>query len=134
LLINSGGQTYVRITELDSFVEYVRKGAIISSITSNSVTAEGRQSTRTFEPEEGLTEEVYQRLASDDLLFETLESLAWCVIRNVLLKRGLTEVQIRQAQRLVPEGTITDLVEANSFEVVSHALEAKVRSATRKRR
>ncbi len=121
-------------TELDRFAEYVRNGAIITMVTAHSVTAEGGESTRTYEPREGLTEEVYHRLASDDLLFETQESLAWSVIENLLRKKGLTGVQIGQARRLVPEGVITAMVNRKSFEVVAVALFNEATKTPRKKR
>lgn len=116
-------------TELDRFVEYVRDGAIITSVTAHSVTAEGGESTRTYEPREGLTEEVYHRLTSDDLILDTAEALAWGVIENLLLKRGISRAQIQQARRRVAKRSVTHLVEASTFEVVVNILATEVTKA-----
>jgi hypothetical protein len=132
-------------TELDLFAEYVMNGAIVTMVTSHSVTAEGSESTRTYAPREGLTKEVYRRLAADDLMPEMLEELAWGVIGNLLSKKGLSAAQIRQARRRITEKiqkarrrkidvAITDLVERNSFEEIVDAIYEEAVKAPKKKR
>jgi hypothetical protein len=132
-------------TEIHLFAEYVMNGAIVTMVTSHSVTAEGSESTRTYAPREGLTEEVYRRLAADDLMPEMLEELAWGVIGNLLSKKGLSAAQIRQARRRITEKiqkarrrktdlAITDLVELNSFDVIVDAIYDEAVKAPKKKR
>ena len=59
-------------TELDHFAEYVKNEAVITHVMALSVTAEGAESTRTYEPKGGLTEGDYHRLSYDDLSREAL--------------------------------------------------------------
>ena len=96
-------------TELDRFAEYVTNGAIITLVTARSVTTRSRESTRTYKPSDGLTEEVYHRLTSKDLIFDTAEELAWGVIENLLLRRGISRDQIQQARRLLSKRSLTAL-------------------------
>jgi hypothetical protein len=121
-------------SELDRFAEYVRNGANITRVTANSVTAEGGESARSYEPREGLTEEDYQRLADDDLSFDMQEKLAWSVIENLLRKKGLTEGQIGKARHRVSKASISELVIQNSFEVVANAFYKDVKRAHNKKR
>ena len=121
-------------TELDHFAEFVRNGAIITDVSAHSVTAEGYETTRSYKPREGLTEEVYERLVSDDLVIDTQEELAWGVIENLLRKKGLTAEQIGQARRRVSEAWISDLVDESSFEVVANALCTDVKKAPKRKR
>jgi hypothetical protein len=104
-------------TELDRFAEYVENEAIITIVTADSVTAEGADSTRTYNSPGGLTEEVYVRLAYDDL---SREALAWGVIENLLRMKSLSAGQIRHARRLLPD--ILELVDQYEFEVVADEL------------
>jgi hypothetical protein len=106
-------------TELDHFAAYIDSGAIITLVTAHSITAEGGESTRSYEPREGLTEEVYCRLACDDL---SRTMLAWGVIENLLRRKGLNGRQIAYAKRLVPEEVLPALVEYHSFGIVAEAL------------
>ena len=64
------------LTELVGFAEYVDSAAIITRVTAHLFTAEDGESTRTYEPREGLTEEDYRRLAYDVLSREALACLA----------------------------------------------------------
>ncbi len=104
-------------TELDRFAEYVENEAIITIVTADSVTAEGADSTRTYNPPGGLTEDVYVRLAYDDL---SREALAWGVIENLLRMKSLSAGQIRHARRLLPD--ILELVDQYEFETVADEL------------
>jgi len=106
-------------TDIDHFADYIESGAIITRVTAYSVTAERGESTRTYEPREGLAEEHYHRLASDDL---SRTMLAWGVIENLLRRRGLTEAQIAYAKPSVPEEVLPVLGEYHSFEIVAEAL------------
>jgi hypothetical protein len=116
-------------TELDRFAEYVKNEAAITSVTAHSVTAEGAESTRTYEPRGGLTEEVYHCLAYDDL---SKTMLAWGVIESLLLKRGLTRSQIGYVGRSIDKDLLPELIEENSFEVVVNALFEDVTKAPKK--
>lgn len=106
-------------TELDLFVAYIESGAIITCVTAHSVTAEGGESTRTYEPREGLTGEVYHRLPCDDL---SRTMLAWGVIKNLLRRKGLSMAQIAYAKRSVPDEMLPVLVEHYPFEIVAEAM------------
>ena len=108
-------------------------------MTRHYVTAEiydgsGESSARTYGPAGGLTEEDYHRLDDDDVVFETSQALAWAVIDNLLWKKGLISSQILRTRRLVPKGTITDLIEANSFETVAAVLFNEMTKAPKKKR
>ncbi len=109
-------------TDLDNFADYIESSAIITRVTAYSVTAEGGESTRTYEPREGLAEEHYHRFAYDDL---SKRMLSWGVMKNLLRKRGLTEAQITYARQSVPEEMLPVLVEYHSFEIVAEALASK---------
>jgi hypothetical protein len=119
-------------SDLDKFVDYLNREGTIASVTRKSIRADSYYSgvsgiegtSREYGPPGGLDEEMYRRIASDDVrgvTFDDLESIAWCVIENLLLNRGLTETQIQQARGLVPkEKSIIDAVEAHSFETVAN--------------
>jgi len=109
-------------TELDRFAEYVKDEAVITLVMALSVTAEGAESTRTYEPRGGLSEGDYHRLGYDDL---SREALAWGVIENLLRRKGLTRAQIAYAKRSVPDETLPVLVEHYPFEIVAEALANK---------
>ncbi len=109
-------------TELDRFAEYVKNEAVITHVMALSVTAEGAESTRTYERKGGLTEKDYHRLSYDDL---SREALAWGVIENLLRCKGLTRAQIAYAKRSVPDETLPVLVERYPFEIVAEALANK---------
>jgi len=124
---------------LEDFVAYIKAGGNITQATRHSVRAEinssgGESTARVYGPAGGLTEEDYQRLAYDDLSFETQEELAWGVIDNLLWKKGLLTSQIRQAHRRVPEVAISKMVEQSSFEVVAAALYEDMKKAPKKQR
>jgi hypothetical protein len=51
------------------------------------------------------------------------------VIENLLWKKGLLRSQIERTRRLVPEWSLTDLVEATSFDKVAEALANEVKKA-----
>jgi hypothetical protein len=135
-----------RPTDLDNFVDYLNREGTITNVTRRSITAEShyrgtagvQRTSMEYGPPGGLNEEIYRRIASDDVkdvTFDGLESIAWCVIENLLLKRGLTEMQIRQARGLVPkEKTIIDAVETHSFEIVADALAADVTTDRRSKK
>jgi hypothetical protein len=103
-------------TELDGFADFVRSGAVITSVTPFSVTAEGGERAWTHSPYGGLTGEVYERLASDDVLPEALDELAWAVVENLLHKKGFTWPWVLRARLLVPGVDITSLLEQYSFD------------------
>ena len=120
---------------LEDFVGYLKAGGTITQVTRQFVRAEidyagGESTAREYGPPGGLTEEDYQRLNDDDALFDTSQNLAWAVIDNLLWKKGLLNWQIRRIRRLlakkllthVPEMSLMDLIEANSFEVVADTL------------
>ena len=119
---------------LEDFVQYLKSGGTITQATRHSVRAEinyagGESNDRMYGPAGGLTEEDYQRLSYDDL---SREVLAWGVIDNLLWKKGLLSSQIQRTRRLFAAKlaerslSLTDIVEANSFEIVAEALAADV--------
>jgi hypothetical protein len=121
--------------DLEDFVGYIKSRGIITQVTRHSVSAEvnylsGESTARMYGPAGGLTEEDYQRLAYDDL---SREALAWGVIDNLLWKKGLLSSQIQRTRRLFAERSLTDLIEANSFEVVADALYEEVMKAPKKK-
>src|SRR5271157_1103865 len=121
--------------DLEDFVGYIKSRGTITQVTRDSVSAEanysgGESTARMYGPAGGLTEEDYQRLAYDDL---SREALAWGVIDNLLWKKGLLSSQIQGTRRLFAERWLTDLIEANSFDVVADALYEEVMKAPKKK-
>jgi hypothetical protein len=116
------GKRVPQQTELDHFAAFVESGAIITSVTAHSVTAEGAESTRSYKPVRGLTDGDYRRLAYDDL---SRESLAWGVIENMLGRKGLSRSQIAYTKRSVTDEVLPILVEHYPFEIVAEALSHK---------
>ena len=55
------------------------------------------------------------------------------MIDNLLWKKGLLSSQIQRTRRLFAERSLTDLIEANSFEVVADALYEEVMKDPKKK-
>lgn len=109
-------------TDLDRFAAFVGAGAIITSVSPSTVTAEREGLTEVLEVEGGLSEDHFRRLGYDAL---SRARLAQGVLRRLLESRDVGAASARWALKGVPEATLVLLVEQFPFETVAEALVTK---------